>query len=193
MEPGGILLAPTQPDPSPPRWEVEERAPAWRSETRQIRAWESTGAGRQRTGGGGGRQLRQLKSFNGCTSQIFLVTLTRLLQARQRAPAGSTGCGYKCSLLLSAQGNCVCVWGVVVSSAWARGNKLGTTFNCSWDLPAPLLLLLPLLLSSAALRRAGSSLARARAMLRADPVPALCARMDNPSSPVPGKAQSPGR
>lgn len=30
-------------------------------------------------------------------------------------------------------------------------------------------------------------------MLRADPVPALRARMDNPSSPVPGKAQSPGR
>lgn len=77
--------------------------------------------------GGGGGQLRQLKSFNGCTSQIFLVTLTRILQARQQAPAGSTGCGYKCSLLLSAQGNCVCVWGVVVSSAWARG--------ISWEPP----------------------------------------------------------
>lgn len=95
------------------------------------------------------------------------MTLSRLLQAKIRAPAGSLGCGCKCCLLLPAQGN---YGGSVVS---VLGNKLGNSFNGGVSASR-----FPLL-------------GIASVMLRSDPVPALCASPDCLSL-VPGKVLSTG-
>ena len=110
MEPSGISLPKTaagsQPDPFPPRWEVGERVPVGRSKTRQM---HMGGHWRGASMNQGQRETAQTASSNLLIAALLKyfrsVTLTRLLQARQRAPAGSLGCGYKCSLLLPAQGN----------------------------------------------------------------------------------------
>lgn len=122
--------------------------------------------------GSGQRETAQPASSNLLIAVLLKyfrsVTLSRLLQAKIRAPAGSLGCGCKCSLLLPAQGN---DGGPVVS---VLGNKLRISFNgmCQPS-RCPLLGI-------------------ASEMLRSDPVPALRASLDS-VSPVPRKVLSTGR
>ena len=96
MEPSGVSLpgmaARSRLDPALLRWEVDEHGG---SETRWVRT------------GGRGRQLSlpaQIPLIAALLKYFRSVTLAWLLQARRQAPAGSPGCGYKCSLLLPPQG-----------------------------------------------------------------------------------------
>lgn len=141
MEPSGVSL------PPPPCQEVDECVPV-----------EGSDPGRMQVGGhrrgSGQRETAQPASSNLLIAVLHKyfrsVTLSRLLQAKIRAPAGSLGCGYKCSLLLPAQAN---DGGPVVS---VLGNKLGISFNGVCQ-PSRF----PLL-------------GIASVLLRSDPVPALC-------------------
>lgn len=104
------------------------------------------------------------------------MTLTRLLRAKATSPNWFPPCGYKCSLLLPAQGN----YGGVISSAFffAREPPLIT----AGGLPA---LLIPLLLNAVVLceglvppKQSWGDARRGRACARMDYVPgqgrALC-------------------